>query len=210
VPLIENLPLAALNARRVMPGVRQLSYRVKLVIRVMRSFPFVGLLSVSLLFGLLPADALCSPHDKPHSRPSQVVFEMSIRYWGMYSGKGCRQTIIIQLYSDGQAVSEACRKKSLDSTKLSYHVVRKETNLQEKDVAAFMRLVEASDFPKAQGRLHTGLNLADTGYTITLIYYVNEGERKLEVVNYDPDSKLLPAWLHKIVETAAEFIPKEE
>jgi hypothetical protein len=155
------------------------------------TFSLGKLLITFLVITLLPS--LCVAQNQLPALSSRAVFEISTKSWDVYSVSECDQILNLRLYSDGRVEYEDCLKKFLDSGKPSYSIVRKETSVREKDIAALVRLIEGSGFPKAQGRMHSGLNLVDGGYTISLIYYADGGERKLEVVNYDPGSKLLPA-----------------
>ena len=164
-----------------------------------RTFPFIQLLIAFLLTML--SSSLCLAQNQPLAPSGQIVFEISSKSWDVYASNECDQLLNLRLYSNGRVEYEDCQKKSSASGKEAYSVIKKETKVKAKDIAALVRLIEESDFPQAQGRMHSGLNLVDAGYTFTLTYYDGR-ERKLEVVNYDPDSKLLPSWLHKLMEQA--------
>jgi hypothetical protein len=167
-----------------------------------RKFAFTKRLT-ALLLAILPP--VCLAQNQSPAPSDQVVFVVSSKSWSVYASSPCDQLLNLRLYSNGRIEYEDCQKNSLTAGRATYSVISKETEVQAKDVAAIVRLIEASDFPEVHGRLHSGLNLVDAGYTFMLTYYDGGRERNLEVINYDPDSKLLPGWLHKLMEQALEF-----
>jgi hypothetical protein len=170
------------------------------------SLSYRYLVMAFVLFGLLPNEVVGFSQEQSDGAKDRAVFEITTRYWGMHAGS-CRQTLNVRLYADGRIEYEECQKDKSAPTRETYSVIRKEAKVQEKEITELVEFIEQSGFLKSEGPVHSGLSISDAGWVSTLIYCGDNREKRVEIQNYDPESKHIPVWLHKIMEKALGLIP---
>jgi hypothetical protein len=168
---------------------------------------FTKMLAGLLLACLLPGAGFS--HIQQSVAPSQIIFEISTKEWGMFGGD-CSQMLNFRLYADGRVEYDICQYKNLEGGRASSSVLGKELKLTAKEVAAFVQLVEQSGFLGAYSGYHSGKTGTDVGADTTIIYRNQNTEKKVLIKNYHPDSKQIPEFIHKLLEKVFELMPKDQ
>ena len=158
------------------------------------------------LFVLSPQ---CAGLQEGASQPDPVLLDISRRGIGMGPR---RRPLYFRLNEGGRLEYEVFSKTEPGSPK--YVLARKEIQLSEAVVKELIGLAERPDFLDASGEYPRLRIMKDSGIVTTIVYRRQGLEKKVVIVNYDPQhpraESYYPASLRRLLARVDELRPKDE